>query len=455
MADRARVRVLLVDDDDLFCMAIGDLLAGPEVVVVRVNSLAGARELAVTPFDVVILDDQLPDGRGMELLEVLRRAAVPPRVIVVSGAPDVGMAIAALRYRALDFLYKPIEPEALVGLVRSTQLPNLRIAAASEVSALDPEYVRYAASEVPLLLCGETGTGKTSLARRLHDAGPRASGPFVAVNCGALPDALVESELFGSERGAFTGAAAPRAGLIEAAAGGTFLLDEIGELPLSCQAKLLDVLETKSLRRVGGVGTRRVDVRFMAATHVDLEAAADARRFRRDLLFRLDVLRVELPPLRARGDLLPALVDGLLRTLEIARPLATGEIERLAGHTWPGNIRELRNILQRAAMMQPEGPLAPSALLPAAARRIEPPQIAGADAGAAETVETVEEIALRHMAEVVARSPSRKHAAAVLGIGESTLRRKLKQAAQSARFERALDSSARFERPGEDSAQTT
>jgi DNA-binding NtrC family response regulator len=191
------------------------------------------------------------------------------------------------------------------------------------------------------------------------------------------------------------------------------------------------VLESKCLRRVGAVHARQIDVRFMAATHVDLEAAAEARRFRRDLLFRLDVLRIELPTLRSRPNSLPGLVAAILRDLEIERPLADGEIERLAAHAWPGNIRELRNVLQRAAMMQPEGALAPAALL---APRVttNPPAPAQVDEAAGATIE---EISLRHMAEVVARSPTRKHAAAVLGIGESTLRRKLKQA-KSARFER-------------------
>jgi two-component system response regulator PilR (NtrC family) len=429
MAD-ARMRLLLVDDDDLFCMAVGDLLADAQVDIVRVSSLAEARQLGPARFHVVVLDDRLPDGRGLDLLDVLRAEVRQPRVVVVSGVPDIDMAIAALRYRALDFLYKPIEPDALLRLVRSARPPNPRAGATFD-GAFDDQLLRYAASDMPLLLRGETGTGKTSLARRLHAASPRASGPFVMCNCGALPEALIESELFGSERGAYTGAGVARAGLIESAAGGTFFLDEIGELPLACQAKLLDVLESKCLRRVGAVHARQIDVRFMAATHVDLEAAAEARRFRRDLLFRLDVLRIELPTLRSRPNSLPGLVAAILRDLEIERPLADGEIERLAAHAWPGNIRELRNVLQRAAMMQPEGALAPAALL---APRVttNPPAPAQVDEAAGATIE---EISLRHMAEVVARSPTRKHAAAVLGIGESTLRRKLKQA-KSARFER-------------------
>jgi DNA-binding NtrC family response regulator len=418
-----RTRVLLVDDDDLFCMAVRDLLADVPTEISRVSSLAEARERSQGRFDIVVLDDQLPDGRGIELLDVLRDMAVQPRVIVVSGAPDIDMAIAALRYRALDFLFKPIDPEALLNLIHPAHPHAARPGGAPTAGAfgveLDEPQLRYAASDAPLLLCGETGTGKTSLARRLHAASRRAAGPFVSVNCGALPEALIES-----------------------AAGGTFFLDEIGELPLACQAKLLDVLETKSLRRVGAVHARQVDVRFMAATHVDLELAVAARRFRGDLLFRLDVLRINLPALRRRPELLPALVAELMRALEITRPLADGELERLAAHDWPGNIRELRNVLHRAMMMQPEGALSVSCLLPAKGHSVadEPKR------ECAETSATVDEIALRHMLEVVARSPTRKHAAAVLGIGESTLRRKLKQAGQSGRIERAPETGAPFER---------
>ena len=439
MPESAHIRMLLVDDDDLFCMAIADLLAELPVEIVRVASLAQAREMVSSSFDVVVLDDQLPDGRGLDLLDMLRVLTVQPLVIVVSGAPDIEMAIAALRYRALDFLYKPIEPSSLVRLVRSAR-PAKPPPITLDHSQLNPQHLRYAASDASLLLRGETGTGKTSLARQLHAASHRRNGPFVVVNCGALPEALIESELFGSEHGAFTGAGKARAGLIESAAGGTFVLDEIGDLPLGCQAKLLDVLETKTVRRIGAVNSRHVDVRFMAATHVDLEAAAEAGRFRRDLLFRLDVVRIELPALRAQPERLPGLISELLQTLQITRPLAQGELERLSAYAWPGNIRELRNTLARTAMAQPEGTLSPSALLP---QSIEPRSDAVTPT---QEPATVEEIALRHMAEVAANSPTRKHAAAVLGIGESTLRRKLKQAEQSGRFERSLQRSAQFER---------
>lgn len=437
MFERGPARLLLVDDDALFCTAISDLFANIKVEVVSARSLARARVLADSSFDVVILDDRLPDGRGLELLELFRPARPPdssgarrPRVVVVSADPNIDMAIAALRHHVHDFLPKPIDLDALMRLVCAALAARAPIQASASAElgapALDAELQRYAASDAPVLLRGETGTGKTRLARQLHAVSARAAGPFVAINCGALPEALVESELFGSERGAFTGAGSSRVGLIESAAGGTFFLDEIGELPLACQAKLLDVLETKCLRRVGGVTQRRVDLRFMAATHVDLEGAATSGRFRRDLLYRLDVLRIELPPLRSCPAALPGLISELMRELDIARPLAAGELERLAARRWLGNIRELRNLLQRASVLQPTGEFAPSALLELASREREP----RAAPPCSTQPPTVEEVALRHMVEVAVRSPSRKHAAAALGIGESTLRRKLKQAAK-------------------------
>lgn len=446
MAEVGHIRVLLVDDDLLFCTAIIDLFAVRGVEVVNAQSLVRARALASTNFDVVILDDRLPDGRGIELLDLFRPArrlsghrgsVTGPRVIVVSAEPEVDMAIAALRHHVHDFLPKPVDLELLERLVWSSrssrpagsaQSPSVQAHTNRELPALDPKLMHYSASDAPLLLRGETGTGKTRLAQQLHAASPRAAGPFIALNCAALPEALVESELFGSERGAFTGAGSSRAGLIESAADGTFFLDEIGELPLACQAKLLDVLETKCVRRIGGVTQRRVELRFMAATHVDLECAATNGHFRRDLLYRLDVLRVNLPPLRERPEALPALIGELMAELQIDRPLAAGELARLVAHPWYGNIRELRNLLQRANVLQPAGELAPSALL-------ESGSGSGSGSGSAEPARrarlmTIEALALQHMAEVARCSSSRKQAAATLGIGESTLRRKLKQAAR-------------------------
>jgi len=214
---------------------------------------------------------------------------------------------------------------------------------------------RAALSDATLLLEGETGTGKTEAAEAVHRAGPRGGGPFVVVDCAAIPDSLLESELFGHERGAFTGAFARRVGAFEEADGGTLFLDEIGELPAGLQPKLLRVLENRAIRRVGGTGAHKVDVRIIAATNRDLRAEVNAARFRADLYFRLAVLRVALPPLRARGDDLPRIAAAILERLtdgaEAARLLARPELaERLVSSAWPGNVRELRNYLERCLM---------------------------------------------------------------------------------------------------------
>ena len=421
-------RVLLVDDDELFCLAIQDLLGHDGVEVVVASSLAQARAQDLGSFGVVILDDQLPDGRGLELFPMLGSQ----RVVAISADPQIEMAIAALRHHAVDFLDKPVDPERLRRSVHGLG-PRPKAGAHSRAMLeFNCQLLGFAPTDAPVLLRGETGTGKTRAARWLHEHSERAHGPFVAVNCGALPENLIESELFGVERGAFTGARESRQGLLEAASGGTFFLDEIGELPFACQAKLLDAVEDRSLRRVGGTERRTIDVRFISATHVDLEREVEGGRFRRDLLYRLDVLSAELPPLRARLDGFQSLIAELLAELGCHRRLGEGELLRLRGHDWPGNIRELRNVLYRAMVLQRTGVLEPSRLLARAPAKV-PRYCAVSDPGLLPRVRErapLEEVALRHIIDIVDTSPTRKDAAETLGIGESTLRRKLKQARQ-------------------------
>jgi transcriptional regulator with PAS, ATPase and Fis domain len=226
---------------------------------------------------------------------------------------------------------------------------------------------RVAGAETTVLVTGETGTGKEVLARMIHLGSPRARGPFAALNCAALPEALVESELFGHERGAFTGAAASRAGIVERAAGGTLFLDEVAELPPSAQAKLLRLLEQRELQRLGGARTLKADVRIVAATHRDLRAAVARGEFRADLFYRLDVFGIHLPPLRARRDDVLPLTESFLvqfahRQGRAAPPLTPAAAERLLEHRWPGNVRELRNAVERAVLLCDGGPVAPEHL---------------------------------------------------------------------------------------------
>lgn len=414
-------RALIIDDDELFCLAVRDLLTGDGIEVTVASCLGEARRLDFDTYEVIIVDDLLPDGRGLELFPYFGSQ----RVIAISADPRIEMAITALRYNAFDFLTKPVEAAQLRRCVHGFGPPT-KGAHSRSMLEVNCQLLGFAHTDAPVLLRGETGTGKTRAARWLHEHSARAERPFVAVNCGALPEKLIEAELFGVERGAFTGANERRQGLIEAANGGTFFLDEIAELPFACQAKLLDVIEERSLRRVGGTRRCPVDVRFIAATHVNLEREVERNGFRRDLLYRLDVLSVELPPLREQLDGFNSLVAELLIELGCARKLGPGELMRLREYSWPGNIRELRNVLHRAVVLHRDGLLEPSKLL--AGSTAAPSFASGAEARKKVGSSALDQVALRHIVDVAQASPTRKLAAATLGIGESTLRRKLKQA---------------------------
>ncbi len=412
--------VLIVDDDPLFCESLADYFAGLGVSASYVHSYEEARSQPLERFTVVVLDNHLPDGDGLTLVEDSLRRAEGPRFIMVTGDPSYEHAIAAMRYRVFDYLAKPIELEVLGNAVQRA-LPGA--VANGPLRADEPELPealgRYAKTDLPILLMGETGTGKSRLARRIHAASARASGPLVSINCATLADSIVEAELFGSCRGAFTGAA-ERPGLVVLGHGGTLFLDEIGELSMSTQAKLLSVLEEGRVRPIGGTRWRSVDVRIIAATHVDLDEAIAAGRFRADLRFRLDVGRARLPPLREQPEHLGSAVQTLMN--ELGAPgdatLESGELERLARHAWPGNFRELRNVLARSLALHDHGSLRPSQCIDAQAR----------SAGARDVVgETLAEVEQRHVLRMLEHHEGhRSRTAQALGISEVTLRRKLR-----------------------------
>jgi len=287
-----------------------------------------------------------------------------------------------------------------------------------------------ASSEAPVLITGETGTGKTLLARSIHYGGARADEPFVSLNCAALPETLAESELFGHERGAFTGATGPRRGVFEMAERGTVLLDEIGAMPASLQAKLLGVLEHRALRRLGSETERPVQARVVAATNSDLEAGIRDGAFRKDLFFRLGVIQIELPALRDRLDDLPALCRHLTRSIAGREvPLAEGEVERLAAYPWPGNVRELASVLERALLIQPACRLSPSALVAASGGVLGTAQHpkGTAEIGAAVQVLPLEAVERQHVERALAHfGGNLTRTAAALGIALSTLKRKVR-----------------------------
>ena len=349
---------------------------------------AGLEMARQTPPDVVIVDFQLPNLNGVEVIRELRRLDEEVRIVMITGHGSINLAVEAMKAGSMDLLTKPLSLASLDEIVQRalkeragrTQLRfyQARGQQHASIDALVGECPQMrqlrelvhavAASEPtdrspapPVLVQGETGTGKELVARACHLASPRGAGPFIEVNCAALPASLMEDELFGHEKGAFTDARARKLGLIEAADGGTLFLDEIGELELTLQAKLLRVLEDLKVRPIGALQDRKVNVRIVAATNRDLGKEAEAGRFRSDLVYRLTVFQIRIPPLRERGDDVLLLAREFLQRLatRYARPpLALDEaaVEALRAYHWPGNVRELRNCLERAVLMQ-RGPL--------------------------------------------------------------------------------------------------
>ncbi|WP_243325209.1 sigma-54 dependent transcriptional regulator [Geothrix sp. SG200] len=389
-------RVLLTEDDDDLAFALGGLLSRQGYEVERAATAAQARSLAARALhDLVVMDLGLPDEDGHDLLKGLLAQDPTTPVLVLTARDEAASAIRALRLGAADYLTKPVGAETLFSslsaaleqstLRRSLEAMRRQSMAGEGIVGSAPAFQRAmraltqaaGAVHAPVLITGETGTGKELAARFVHRASPRKDGPFVVVNAACMPKELVESELFGHEAGAFTGAKSARRGLFELASRGTLFLDEIGELPLDLQPKLLRVLEGHPFRRVGGEREIQVDVRIVAATHRELSAFVEAGRFREDLYFRLKVLAVHLPPLRERLEDIPLLVDCFLAKFRESMGTAPSgcsaeAMAALTRYRWPGNIRELRNVLERATILTPRAEIQLADL---------PPEIAGSSAG--------------------------------------------------------------------------
>jgi len=372
-----RGHLLVVDDEPSILNTLKKALSleGYSVDVAGGVGLAEER-LAKHGYDAMLLDVSLPDGNGLELLERLRAAGSDTPVIMMSGHATVDTAVRATKLGALDFLEKPISTDRLLVMLENTlrlvraeqEARELRaetgffdelIGESRAMRELREQVSRAARANAGVLVTGERGTGKELVARAIHRASPRAKGPYEKLNCAAVPAELIESELFGHEAGAFTGATKQRRGKFERAHGGTLFLDEVGDMPLSMQSKLLRVLQERELERVGGSDLIKVDVRVVAATNRDLIAACQSGEFRADLYDRLNVLPLELPPLRARRDDIPVLARHFLAqaSKENARPgvhLMDDAIEALGRHAFPGNVRELRNLIERLVILSPD-----------------------------------------------------------------------------------------------------
>jgi DNA-binding NtrC family response regulator len=448
--------ILLVDDEPKLRELLTLVLRQRGHVVTHAATGEEALALATSgAFDLVLLDVSLPGMSGIDVMQRLALQDDAPTGIMMTAHGSIRSAVDAMRVGAFDYLTKPFDNDELVITIdRALEQRRLRSEVRQLRSELESRYGfsdivgispamrrvfqvmdKIARTDETVLILGESGTGKELVARALHRRGTRASGPFVAVNCSAIPTTLVESEFFGHERGAFTDAKESRQGRFELANGGTIFLDEIGDLPLDAQAKLLRVLQERTVTRLGSTRAVPVDVRVIAATHRDLHLGTKAGTFRQDLLYRLDVLPLLLPPLRERQEDLPVLIDHLIETLAPAlNPSVTSVSAEaralLASYDWPGNVRELQNAVRRALVLAEQTCLRASDL-PATIRGLDP-RMASGPAEPTSLPETVSRAVERLERGLIVAAlaeclHNRSQTAEMLGINRKTLFTKMKQ----------------------------
>jgi two-component system NtrC family response regulator len=440
--------ILVVDDEEPQRRVLAGFLKKRGYGVEAVGDADEAlRIVSSRAVDLVLTDLRMPGRSGAELVDAVRGVNPEVPVVVMTAYGTVASAVDAMKRGAADYLAKPVDLDELEVLVTRTlerralvsenralreqlesrhRLAGLETANAGMQEAINVA-ARAAGSRATILIQGESGTGKELLARAIHYASPRRRAPLVAVNVAALPETLLESELFGHERGAFTGADRERRGRFELADGGTLFLDEIGDLPRGTQVKLLRVLQEQAFERIGGSRTLKVDVRVIAATHRDLPAMAHAGEFREDLLFRLDVVRIALPPLRDRREDIPLLVDHFLRRFADegkARGVSREAMDLLMKHDYPGNVRELENLVHRAVVLA-RGDLVSTADLPLHVAGLRGEDRGAETASFTDRVTAFEKELIREALEKSAGVQTR--AAALLGISERHLRYKLKK----------------------------
>ena len=446
--------VLIIDDEEGIRTSLSLFLADEGYVT---REAADAEEalaaVAKEAFDVIVCDVRMPRRDGLDLLPDLIRAQPEATLLMMSAYGEIEQSLEAVRRGAYDYLAKPFQPEELLLTIRKVEERErlrrenrrLRRALDQEVGgrafvAVSPqmcqiyELVQQAAAyKTTVLVTGESGVGKEIVAHAIHELSDRARGPFVPVNCGAIPESLIESELFGHARGAFTGADSASSGLFREADGGTLFLDEIGELPTQMQVKLLRVLQEQEVRPLGEPKPVPVDVRIVAATARALEDEIAAGEFRSDLYYRLNVFQIHIPPLRERLEDLPPLADDLIRSIagrlgREALPITADVIARLRAYPWPGNVRELENALERALILAGNGPLVPD-LLPLDARGVAPaaPEVGdtGEDLSVKRGCRALEERLIRLALERT--NGNRTQAARILEISPRALQYKIKE----------------------------
>ncbi len=435
-------RVLVVDDAPETLEVLQRNLQSKGYQVFTAPGVADAiRVLEETPVDLVITDLKMPKVSGLDLVRHVRENFKDTEVMMITGYPSIGGAVDAVKSGAEEYLAKPFTDEELFSAVRRAldklrvrrvaQAPPYRTRRAphglvGESEAMQTVFTaiaKVASTPVTVLICGESGTGKELVARAIHYSSPRASAPFVPVSCGAIPEGLLESELFGYVKGAFTGATETRAGFFQTADGGTIFLDEIASTSLAMQAKLLRVLQDKEVCMLGSTRSRKVDVRILAATNKDLPSLVKHELFREDLYFRLNVIMIDIPPLRERGDDVLLLIHHFADTFarELGKPVrrfSDQALQVLRSYHWPGNVRELENVIQRLVVMT-EGDFIEVPDLPSL-MRFSALRGTGLD-------RTLAEVEAEYIRNVLANvDGNRTRAAEILGIDRKTLREKLK-----------------------------
>ncbi|HUH06123.1 MAG TPA: sigma-54 dependent transcriptional regulator [Kofleriaceae bacterium] len=450
-ATNDRGRILVIDDERGIRSLCGDVLrrAGYHVEVADTGNGGLAAAAAGLPFDLVFCDINLPDTDGVTVLGQLLQRNPAPTVILITAYPSVDTAVRGMKLGARDYVTKPFTPDELRmtaeraiaedamrrenAELRQTLAYGNLVGRSPAMQALYETVRKVARSDATVLITGESGTGKELVARALHYEGQRASKPFVPVNCGALVESLLESELFGHVRGAFTGAEQPKRGLFVAASSGTLFLDEIGELPLQLQPKLLRALQDGEIKPVGGVDATMVDVRLVAATNRDLRQGVAQGTFREDLYYRLNVITIEVPALRERREDIALLAHyfaerGAVRAVQARPEISDEALEWLSAQAWPGNVRELENAVERAVVLasgptlgvedfQPRGRAA-MPLSPMSAEAAPPP----------DEMASLDDVEKGHILRVLSACQGQKtRASAILGINRTTLWKKLRQ----------------------------
>ena len=454
--------VLVIDDErdirELLTITLGRM----DLQVDAVGTVAEARRaLGERSYDLCFTDMRLPDGNGQEIIELIAENSPDTPVAMITAYGNVDAAVNALKAGAFDFVSKPVDIQMLRGLVRTAlRLAEERrnggaaaksgdsserlIGDSAAMQQVRATIGKLARNQAPVYIAGESGVGKELVARLIHEQGPRASGPFVPVNCGAIPSELMESEFFGHRKGSFTGAGADKEGLFQVAQGGTLFLDEVAELPLHMQVKLLRAIQEKAVRPIGGRDEIPVDVRILSATHKNLGQLVEQGQFRQDLFYRINVIELRVPPLRDRGDDLPILADTIIARLSLAQhrtPPKLGEsaLAALRAYRFPGNVRELENILERAMALADGDTIEVADLRlpnPAAASERPAAAFAGRDPRTMDPRESatsalpsyIEEIERAQIQQALAENRYNKtRAASALGITFRALRYKLKK----------------------------